>query len=181
MPGCILPAQCFVLGEGLDRQPAVMHLRPGRATGINATMPQKEGLKVLSRFSQPVVCNLICAHRIANGVMRFIRHPYRCQLVSPVQPGQAYSVASVGLDPVTRAPEYERWGPHLTTVAQTNDLAVKLVSRRTRLVAKVGRGTAFHHLVRHLVPQRQPRPRSSILRYRVRQKLRYPCPWPTLA
>jgi hypothetical protein len=63
------------MGEGLDRQPAVMHPRPRRATGINATVPQKEGLKALSRFSQAVVCNLTRAHQIANGFMRFIWHP----------------------------------------------------------------------------------------------------------
>jgi hypothetical protein len=50
-------------------------------------MPQKEGLEVLSRFSQTIVCDLSRSYQIANGLMRFIRYPDRGQLASPMKPG----------------------------------------------------------------------------------------------
>ena len=94
-----------------------MHLRPGRATGVNATMPQKEGLKVLSRFPEPVVCDLSRSYQIANRLMRFIWHPDRGPLASPMESGSAYSATTVGLDPVARTLGNERWHHHLATVA----------------------------------------------------------------
>lgn len=184
----------------LGRQPPAMHSRPRRATGINATMPQKKRLQMLSRFSQPVICDLARTHQIANSFTRFIWHPYRRQLTSPMEPGQTYSVATVGLDPVARTPGNERRGHHRATMTKPNDLPVKLVTGRTRLVAEVGLAAAFRELCYHRryrcrlcrdvakksdfthpVRHRQPRPKSSILMYRVRRKVRYPYPWSALA
>ena len=44
---------------------------------------------MLSRFSQPIVCNFACAYEIANGFMCFIRHPYRRQRTLIAQKGNA--------------------------------------------------------------------------------------------
>lgn len=113
-----------------------IHPRPGRASGIDATVPQKERLKVLPRLSQPVICDFSRVHQIADCFVRFVWHPHRGQLASQMKSGQAYGVAMVGLDPVARTPGNERRRHHVAMVAEVQDLAVQLVSRCATLPRK---------------------------------------------
>ena len=63
-------------------------------------MAQEKALQVLAGLAEHAPRRGPRPHQIAHRLVGGIRHPYRRQLVGPVQPGERGGIAAVGLDPV---------------------------------------------------------------------------------
>jgi hypothetical protein len=135
--------------ERLVAKPARMGLRPGRLPGIDAAVAEQERLQLLMRHPQGVQRRLSSPHQVSNGFMGSVRHPHRGQLSRTMQLRQAQRVTPVGLDPIARPLGYERGGHDSAAMTSLRDLAAKLVSRRSRLIAKVQLHPGLRQLPHH--------------------------------
>ncbi len=125
------------MGEALRRQPSKMGPRLGRAPRENPAMTQQERLELLACLLQRVMSALTGTDKVAHCLMCFVRYSHSGQLTGAVQPCQADCIAPVGFDPVTWTAGEKRWRHHLALMPQRDDLAIKIVPGRARLVTEV--------------------------------------------
>ena len=101
------------------------------ASAVNPAVPQQEGKQLLPFAAKIVRRCLARPHEIAHRLMRLVRRPNSRQLARPVQSRQGDSVAAVRLDPLARTFRDQGRSDHHAIVAESLNLAIKPISRRS--------------------------------------------------
>src|SRR6266851_9526135 len=73
-------------------------------------------------------------HQAAQRLVRFVRHPDRCEITTAQQPGELQRVTPIGLDLITRLFGDQRWRHDDAVNSHLGQLAVQRVTRRSSLV-----------------------------------------------
>ena len=117
--------------ELLAGKPAPMRQRPMAASAVNPAVPQQEGKQLLALATKIVSRDLAGADKIAHRLVSRVRRPNARQFAGPMQPRQRDRIPSVRLDALARPFRDQSRSDHHAIVAESLDLPIKPVSRRS--------------------------------------------------
>ncbi len=92
---------------------------------------------MLPRLAQHSTRRGASSDQIAHRFMGVVRHPDCRQLAGPMQFGQRYRIAAVGLHPVTGPARDQRWRDHDAILPQSVQQPMHAIAARAGFIAKM--------------------------------------------